>query len=97
MVDSVIFSKRALNELDKIFDYYESCEIGLGTRFFSSVDKKIIQISNFPNSGVVKKNNYRETYLNTFPLANIYKYDKVKIQIIITSVFHFKRNPLKKY
>jgi hypothetical protein len=44
MAIKITFSKRALAELDKIYCYYESCEIGLGDKFIEKVDKKIIQV-----------------------------------------------------
>jgi plasmid stabilization system protein ParE len=97
MVTKITFSKRALHELDKIYDYYEKSEVGLGNKFYTKFDKKIIQISEFPKSGVAKKKTFRETYLSVFPLAIIYKYNEIKNEIFITSVFHFKRSPLKKY
>jgi toxin ParE1/3/4 len=97
MITKINFSKRALTELDKIYDYYESCEKGLGDKFYQKFDKKVVQIAQFPNSGVVKKISFRETYLAVFPLAIIYKYTENKKEIFITSVFHFKRNPIKKY
>jgi plasmid stabilization system protein ParE len=55
MAIKITFSKRALAELDKIYNYYESCERGLGDKFIEKVDKKILQVSKFPKSGVVKK------------------------------------------
>jgi plasmid stabilization system protein ParE len=97
MAIKITFSKRALAELDKIYNYYESCERGLGDKFIEQVDKKIIQVSKFPKSGVVKKATYRETYTRVFPMAIIYKYTEARKEIFITSVFHFKRNPQKKY
>jgi hypothetical protein len=54
MVTRITFSKRALLELDKIYDYYESCEKGLGDKFFQNFDKKIVQISEFPKSVLLK-------------------------------------------
>jgi toxin ParE1/3/4 len=97
MLIKITFSKRALSELDKIYDYYESCEKGLGERFIEELDKKVVQISKFPKSGVVKKATYREIFTRVFPMAIIYKYIENKSEIFITSVFHFKRNPKKKY
>lgn len=93
----ITFSKRALYELDKIYDFYETSENGLGKKFYLKLEKKILQIAAFPKSGVVKKEGYHETYLKVFPLAIIYKYKENKKELFITSVFHFKRNPLKKY
>jgi toxin ParE1/3/4 len=97
MVTRITFSKRALLELDKIYDYYESCEKGLGDKFFQKFDKKIVQISEFPKSGVVKMLPFRETYLAVFPLAIVYKHNESRKEVFVTSVFHFKRNPIKKY
>jgi hypothetical protein len=37
MLIKITFSKRALSELDKIYDYYESCEKGLGERFIEEL------------------------------------------------------------
>ena len=94
MVD-IILSKRAISELDKIYEYYEKAEKGLGDKFLKKLYKKYKQISSFPNSGVEKKRTYRETYLEVFPYAVIYRYSLKQNEIFITSIFHFRRSPNK--
>ena len=72
MVD-IILSKRALVELDKIYDRYEKSQLGLGDKFLNKLYKKYTQIGSFPKTGNVKKRTYRETYLEVFPFAVIYR------------------------
>ena len=93
----IILSKRALSELDKIYEYYEKAEQGLGNNFLKKLYKKYKQLSAFPNSGVEKKRTYRESYLEVFPYAVVYRLNSKQNEIFITSIFHFKRNPKKKY
>ena len=54
MVD-IILSKRALIELDKIYDRYEKSQLGLGDKFLNKLYKKYTQISSFPKTGNIKK------------------------------------------
>ena len=96
MVD-IILSKRALIELDKIYERYEKSQLGLGDKFLNKLYKKYTQIGSFPKTGNVKKRTYRETYLEVFPYAVIYRYNFKENEIFITSIFHFKRNLVKKY
>ncbi len=97
MIAHIILSKRALSELDKIYEYYEKAEEGLGSKFLKKLYKKYNQLSFFPNSGVEKKRTYRESYLEVFPYAVIYRFNSKQNEIFITSIFHFRRNPSKKY
>lgn len=94
---NIILSDRAFKELDKIYDYYEKIDKGLGERFLQKFYKKHAQLSSHPKIGNIKKRTYRESYLEVFPYSLVYRYDSKGNEIFITSIFHFKRNPGKKY
>ena len=94
---NIILSRRAFEELDKIYNYYEMLETGLGERFLNKFYKKYAQISSHPKIGNIKKRTYRETYLEVFPYSIVYRYHLKENEIFITSIFHFKRNSGKKY
>ena len=83
--------------MDKIYDYYEALETGLGQKFLNKFYKKYTQLNSYPKLGNIKKRTYRETYLEVFPYSIIYRYDVEENGIFITSIFHFKRNPIKKF
>ena len=63
---NIILSNRAFKDLDKIYDYYEKIEIGLGERFLIKFYKKYAQLSSHPKIGNIKKRTYRETYRRCF-------------------------------
>lgn len=41
--------------------------------------------------------NYREIKLHKYPYALVYFIDKEKDTIVVTTVFHYKRNPQNKF
>ena len=93
----IILSSRALLELDKIYEIYEKGQAGLGDRFLQKFYKKYTLLTSFPKTGNIKKRTYRETYLDVFPYSIIYRYNLKRNEIFITSIFHFKRDAIKKY
>ncbi len=90
-------SKRAIQEIEDSFLWYETSESGLGERFRNVLNEKFKQLLLFPKIGGVRKSPYREIIINVFPFSIIYKYRVDTNIVFIASVFHFKRNPLKKY
>ena len=69
----IILSPKALKELDDSYNWYEEKSTGLGVRFISAVDKRLQEISNYPDRYPKKKVNFRETQTSVFPFTIIYK------------------------
>ncbi|MEP6844662.1 MAG: type II toxin-antitoxin system RelE/ParE family toxin [Panacibacter sp.] len=92
-----IFLARAKKELLDAWFWYEERQIGLGDRFRNEIFKRIQVIEQNPERFPERKRHYRETMIRTFPFLIIYRIDKKERQVIISSIFHGRRNPKKKY
>lgn len=84
-----------LNELQESFEWYEMRSEGLGKRFLSAVNKRMLELALNPEQYAKKKGNYRA--VDTFPYVIVFEiFQKEKI-VFISFVFHTKRNPHLKY
>lgn len=88
---------RARNELLEAWIQYEERQTGLGDRFKNEVYKRIHEIEQHPERYPERKKFYRETMIKIFPFLIIYRIDKKEKHVIVSSIFHGKRNPKKKY
>ena len=79
------------------FVWYELKAKGLGERFITSVKNKLLKIAEHPFRYPVKKDDFRETPLTGFPYSIVYFIDEIKKNIVISSIYHSKRNPEKKF
>ena len=67
---------------------------GLGERFIETVKGKIREIVSHPEWYGSKKKGFRETTISKdFPYLAVYKIDHRNKEILISSIFHAKRNP----
>jgi plasmid stabilization system protein ParE len=87
---------KARKELSDTFLWYEDKQKGLGERFANQVFNKLTEIENFPDRYPVKVKNLRETRIAVFPYLLIYRLNNSARQVVVVSIFHIKRNPLKK-
>ena len=94
MVYRLELRKRAINQMQKSYDYYESKSLGLGERFLLTVEEYFEIIKNNPKQFQVKREEIRESYLQKFPFIIVYQI--IKDTIIVYSVFHTSRNPSTK-
>ena len=95
-MNKLIFIKEAKNEIQKIYDYYESQQKDLGERFKSHLDEYFITLTNHPESFAIKKHPFREIPLKKFPYIIIYEFIKEQNLIIVYAVFNTRQNPSKK-
>jgi len=80
------------------FLWYEQQQTGLGEKFVSSIRNKLQRISANPHQYKKMRDHFYEAPLiRSFPFVIIYFIDTKKNLIIVTSIFHTKRNPRKKY
>ena len=94
---STIFLMRARKEILEAWGWYEDKQAGLGDRFREELLKRIYEIEQDPERYPQRKAPYRETLVKIFPYIIIYRLNKKKQLVIISSIFHAKRNPQKKY
>jgi plasmid stabilization system protein ParE len=89
------FSKRALSEVEDAWLWYEGKSAGLGDRFLQEVFFKVNLIEKHPKRFRSTIDSFREALLKKFPYLIVYYADDD--DLIINSVFHCKREPVKKY
>ncbi len=89
------FSKRALSEIEDAWLWYESKSSGLGDRFLQEVFLTVTLVEKHPKRFRNTIHSFREALLKKFPYLIIYYEDAD--DLIINSIFHCKREPVKKY
>ncbi len=77
--------------------FYEDRQPGLGFKFERNVKQKIAAIQDHPERYSRRKGYYRETLVKDFPFLIVYRYNKMKLKITISSIFHTSRYPKNKY
>ena len=90
-------SPRAEKELLSSYSWYEKQQKGLGNKFLNEFYSKAALIEKHPKRAISKRQGYHEKPMSIYPYLIVYRYDEHKKTIIISTVFHFKRNPKKKY
>ena len=94
---TIVLLPRARKELLEAWDWYDSRWTGLGDRFMSEVEKRLQQIEKTPERYKERMKGFRETQVKVFPYLIIYRLQKRKKLISVSSIFHTSRNPGKKY
>jgi len=88
----------AEKEYSDAYAWYEDAQLGLGERFIETATKKIESIAVQPDVYGSKRKGYRETIISKdFPYTIVYKVNHHKKEVFISSIFHSKRNPGRKY
>ena len=97
MIYSHIFDDIAIEEYEQATSWYGQQSMSAMDNFIKSVDDKIRDICLTPYLYRNRYKKYRETSLNKFPYSIVYFVDENAKTISITSIYHHKRNPKKKY
>ena len=93
----VIFHPLIETELIEPFNWYQERKDGLGNLFRDEINKKIVEIASHPERYPLVFKSFRQTAIKKFPFVIIYEFIKEENYILISSVFHTKRNPKAKF
>jgi hypothetical protein len=85
------FDAAALDEFKRSVIFYESCQPGLGVRFFGVVEEGIFRIRANPLRFPPLEGNLRKCKLKRFPYGIIFRETGGRIEII--AVMHLRREP----
>jgi plasmid stabilization system protein ParE len=86
------------NDYEEAYSWYESKLPGLGERFLAAVRLKIESIAAHPQNFSSKGNlKFREAIVDDFPFVIVYKINKRRREVLISSIHHMKKHPRKKY
>ncbi len=91
------FRKRALKEYNESFDWYGERSIQAGESFDIEVKVTLSKIEKQPDFFRKAHKNFREAKTAKFPYSIIYFINEKEKEIVITSIFHQKRNPRLKF
>ena len=87
----------AAKEYEEAYDWYERQSELAADRFKLTVNKSIADICADPFRNRNAYKNLYEVSLKKFPFNIIYFIEEEKRSLTITSIFHHKRNPKKKF
>lgn len=87
----LIIRKRAENQINEAYDWYENKKSNLGNDFLTSIEDSLMTIEKDPEAFQLKYKNIRAIYTKHFPYGVFYFQNKS--DIIVIAVFHLSRNP----
>lgn len=88
----VIILEKAFQEIKNARNYYENNQINLGTSFTKEVFSILEILESNPLLFPIKFDNIREAVIKKFPFVVVFEV-LTNNEIIVLSVFHFRRNP----
>ena len=89
----VTLLSKARKEFLTAFDWYEEQKDGLGDIFSLEIEQSLNLIRKNPNHYPSKSNSLKEFVVKRYPFVIVFKIKSSSNEIIITSIFHTKRNP----
>ncbi len=93
----IAYQQRAITEYEVTTAWYKERSIQAAENFETAVNEKINILREYPKRYRKTYKEFREIQLHKYPFNIIYLVDEIKMIIIISSIYHHKRNPKKKY
>ena len=93
MIDPVLFTPEADDDVVGAYDWYESREPGLGEDFLRSVEACVRGIQRHPEMYLAAIDEFRRAPIRRFPFEIVY--ELTIDSITIYSVFHCSQDPEK--
>ncbi len=94
---TIRFRKRATKEYLGAIAWYKERSLQAAEKFVSIVPLTLNEIERRPEYFRKKYKHFHETKTKRYPFAIVYFIDEAKQFIVITTLFHQKRNPEKKF
>ena len=94
---SYILLEAAQEEYESSVRWYIIRSEQSAVNFISAIDVTLESICDYPTRWRNKYKNFFELGVKKYPFTIIYTIDNQNKLIIVHSMFHHKRNPLKKY
>jgi plasmid stabilization system protein ParE len=94
---TITLRKRAAKEYLEAIAWYKERSLPAAENFVKEVNEAFIKIESEP---AAYKNIYKHFYeikLRKYPYAIVYFIDEGDSRIVISTIFHYKRNPKKKF
>ena len=91
------FLETAQREYEDAIEWYQQRSQQAAENFVLEIQKALDLICSNPQRWRNEYNNYHELGLKKYPHSIVYIIEPEKQRVLITAVFHGKRNPVKKY
>lgn len=92
-----VYTPAALKDYSESVSWYALRSTRAAENFIIEVKEKIRGICNNPAKFKSRYKNFRETSLKKYPFYIIYFTDDANNTVVITAIYHHKRNPRSKY
>ena len=93
MIERVIYTPEASDDVAESYDWYEEREPGLGEEFLRCIEACLFAVQRIPRAFPVAVDQFRHAPIRRFPFEIFY--EVTSDAIIIYSVFHCSQNPEK--
>ena len=93
MIERVVFSPEADDDIAEAYDWYESREPGLGEDFLRCVEACLLTIRRHPEIFPVAVDEFRHAPIRRFPFEIFY--EPTDDAINVYSIFHCSQDPQK--
>ncbi len=93
----ITFRKRAAKEYLESIMWYQERSLSAAENFVKSINEAFSKLEINPYSF---RNSYKQFYelkLSNYPFAIVYFIDSKEKIVVVTSLFHYKRNPKRKF
>jgi plasmid stabilization system protein ParE len=94
---NISFRKRATKEYPESIAWYKDRSLQAAEIFVVSIQQTLNKIEKQPSQFRKSYKNFYEAKTKRYPFSIVYFIDDMKNLIVITSIFHQKRNPEKKF
>lgn len=94
---SIFFRKRATREYLQSIAWYKERSDKAAKGFVEVVNVTLDKLEADPDAFRFTYKHFKEAAVKRYPFFIIYFIDEENKKLIITSIYHFKRNPAKKY
>ena len=97
MIYKTSFRKRAVKEYLNAIHWYKERSLQAAENFVMNMQNTLNEIENNPDRPPLIYKNYRERKIKKYPFKIIYFIDEKNKYIVVTTLFHSKRNPERKF
>jgi len=92
-----ILHKAAQQDYEEAVQWYMERSEQAASGFVSVIDSALQLVCNFPDRWRNEYKHFYELGVKKYPYTIIYSIEKAKQLIIVSAIYHHKRNPKKKY
>lgn len=94
---TVAYQSKALKEYERTVAWYRDKSKQAAENFEVAVEKRITVLRSDPSRYRKTHKEFHEVSLKKYPYSIVYLIEEKAKQVVISSIYHHRRNPKKKY